>query len=411
MPTATETPTEALLDGRYRLLELIGRGGSANVYRAEDQMLQRTVAIKLLRTVDGDAAPSQRAHRETGILASLNHPGLVTLLDAQLSSGRPQYLVMELIDGPTLSSRMAAGAIPAQTVAGIAHDIASALEAVHAAGIVHRDVKPSNILLAPPARPGDGLRAKLTDFGISRSDDDLQITSPGVAIGTAAYMAPEQVRCEPLTPAADVYALGLVLLEALTGTPPFPGEGGVPMALARLTAAPAVPESLGRDWHDLIIGMTRQNPADRPSAAEVADATSALVSVSPGLDVPLVAQEPGTEAATRPLPDSPAGNPVGSRPRHRRVIAAAVAAVLLPLVLALWVWAASGSASVPPRLAESPREKAAISTSDDSNAPPEQEATPTQTSVEDSSHGSEEPAHDDSGKAEDPHDRGNGKKK
>lgn len=378
MPAAIETPTEALLDGRYRLIELVGRGGTANVYRAEDTMLQRTVALKLLRSADGDSAPPERAYRETGILACLSHPALVTLLDAQIAPGRPQYLVMEFVDGPTLASLMAAGVLAPATVAGIAVDIAGALEACHTAGVIHRDVKPSNILLAPPMRPEGRRRAKLTDFGISRSGDDVQVTSPGVVIGTAAYMAPEQVRGDALTPATDVYSLGLVLLEALTGTPAFVREGRVPTALARLTSSPEIPLSLGPRWTALLSRMTASDPAVRPQAGEVHDAARALLEEaegSPDAIGPLPVAAPrapsaATDLTTEPLPSmDTAAEPHSSR---RRLILLPVCAAVL-LALGTGIWAASSADDSPPRLSVSLTQRMPSTPPDAPSAPPSAE--------------------------------------
>ena len=184
------SPTSALLDGRYLLEDRVGKGGMATVYRAEDTHLGRTVAIKMIHD-GGDAVSSvDRAHTEKALLASMNHPSLVTLYDAQLEPGRPQYLVMEFVDGPTLAARMAEGPLPPRQLAHLTQNLAEGLAAAHAAGIIHRDVKPSNVLLA---RTGDAAvpwTAKLADFGIACSIGRSPMTSPGIVLGTLAYMAP-----------------------------------------------------------------------------------------------------------------------------------------------------------------------------------------------------------------------------
>lgn len=252
----------ALLDDRYRLDARIGTGGMADVFRGTDQVLDRQVAVKVLREVHD---PTQRARfvDEARTLAGLDHPGLITLLDAGIQGERP-YLVLTLADGATLSSRIAEGPLAPADVADLGIQVAQALAYAHERGIVHRDVKPSNVLLC-----ADG-RALLADFGIARlvgSTDHH--TRTGDAIGSPAYLAPEQVVGEDLTPALDIYSFGLVLLEALTALRAFPGTP-VEAAVARLNAAPPMPTSLSPAWRDLLARMTHRLPENRPSAAEVA---------------------------------------------------------------------------------------------------------------------------------------------
>lgn len=273
MPEGT-TPTAALLDGRYQVGESLGRGGMSTVYRAEDTYLERTVAIKILRDDDQLVGFSDRMHTEKALQASLSHPSLVTLFDARLERTGPRYLVMEFIDGPTLADRMFAGPLPAEQVAALAQDLAEALSAVHAAGIVHRDVKPSNVLLAP--RKAGRTTAKLADFGIACEIDAPAMTSPGVVMGTLAYMAPEQVRGQRVTPAGDVFSLGLVLLEALTGERGYPAAVGIAAAVARVSGPPEIPEDIDPGWRDLLDRMTRTEPSERPTADEVAAAAHML---------------------------------------------------------------------------------------------------------------------------------------
>lgn len=273
MPEGT-TPTAALLDGRYQIGESLGRGGMSTVYRAEDTYLERTVAIKILRDDDELVGFSDRMHTEKALQASLSHPSLVTLFDARLERTGPRYLVMEFIDGPTLADRMFAGPLPADQVAALAQDLAEALSAVHAAGIVHRDVKPSNVLLAP--RKAGRTTAKLADFGIACEIDAPAMTSPGVVMGTLAYMAPEQVRGQRVTPAGDVFSLGLVLLEALTGERGYPAAVGIAAAVARVSGPPEIPQDIDPGWRDLLDRMTRTEPSERPTADEVAAAAHLL---------------------------------------------------------------------------------------------------------------------------------------
>lgn len=271
LPTAPVRPGGRRLGGRYILQSPIGEGGMGVVHLAQDELLGRTVAIKVFREGTADAA---RATSETRLLAGLNHPALVTLFDAHVEGPAPNYLVMEFVDGPTLAGRILRGPIPEDVVATVAGDLADALHVVHAAGVVHRDIKPSNVLLRTSPVPGEEFRAKLADFGIAYLVDSTRLTTPGLLIGTAAYVSPEQVRGAAPTPAADIYALGLVLLESLTGVRAFAQKTPHEAALARLSQAPPVPAHLGSEWAALLTSMTAAEPADRPSALDVVVAVS-----------------------------------------------------------------------------------------------------------------------------------------
>lgn len=288
-------PTAALLDARYQLHERVGEGGMAAVYRAEDTILGRTVAIKLLKDEAEVLASPVRAHREVTALARLNHPSLVTLLEANLSPGGCRYLVIEYVDGPTLSRLLRDGPLSTSQVAHLARELGSGLAAVHAAGLVHRDIKPSNILLAPALRPGAFFRVKLADFGLAQLADATSVTTPGMVTGTAAYLAPEQVRGQASTAASDIYALGLVLLEALTGERAFGHSTGIGAVMARLSEAPAIPGDVDPAWAELIRRMTLFEPAARPTALEVGDIVATLPT-----------------SATRPGPIAPPRQPVAS---------------------------------------------------------------------------------------------------
>jgi hypothetical protein len=293
--TAANADQAPLLDGRYRLGECVGEGGMARVYRAEDVALGRTVAIKLIRPgVDG--ASSARARSEMTVLASLNHPSLVTLFDARLEPGQPEYLSMEFVDGPTLASRLAsAGPLPSEDVAHLASELAEALHVVHDAGVVHRDIKPSNVLMSPAPLPGARPRAKLADFGIAYLLDTSRITTPGLVIGTVAYLAPEQIRGADPVPASDVYSLGLVLVEALTGERAHPQGAGIEATLSRLESPPPVPTGFGDGWTDLLTHMLDPDASRRPTAAEVARTAVALAGPS------TTAQAPHVTGVTMPV--------------------------------------------------------------------------------------------------------------
>jgi serine/threonine protein kinase len=251
-----------LLDGRYELGAVIGRGGMADVHRATDVRLRREVAVKLFRS------GAERSSGEARLLAALSHPALVKIFDAAPEHERP-YLVMQLVEGPTLRHRLdRGGAFAPQHAARVGARLADALACVHAHGIVHRDVKPANVLL-------DGAGGCfLTDFGIARALGSARLTITGHCVGTAAYLAPEQLRGEEVGPPADIYALGLVLLECLTGSPEYDGAD-IEAAIARLKRRPRLPGWLPPVWTATLAAMTADDPAHRPGAADCAERLTA----------------------------------------------------------------------------------------------------------------------------------------
>lgn len=283
MEQGEASETFAMLDGRYRLHECIGQGASAKVYRAEDIARGTTVAIKMLRDDSDTGMAVAEARNEVALLSSLNHPALVTVLNANLTPGGPGYVVMEFVDGPTLAHRILSGPLDIRDVAHLACDLASALHAVHEAGIVHRDIKPLNILLTPTDMPGRSYHAKLADFGVASMMVGASAQSQGVAVGTAAYLAPEQVRDKDISPAADIYALGLVLVEAITGQRAFPQAAGIGAVIARLLEPPPIPDELPRGWARLLRLMTATDPTDRPAARTVAQRAFALLRRGPAM--------------------------------------------------------------------------------------------------------------------------------
>jgi eukaryotic-like serine/threonine-protein kinase len=251
----------AVLGGRYELGALLGTGASAVVRRASDRLSGRTFAVKLFHA-GASAHDRRRQQREMRALAALHHPGLVGMHDGGVEAGRP-YIVTDLVEGPSLAERIADRPLEPAEVRRIGARLADALAHVHAAGFIHRDLKPANVLLGTDGRP------RLADFGIARALDGTAVTGTGYVVGTAAYLAPEQVRGEWVGPAADVYALGLVLLEALTGRREYPGAL-VESATARLHRPPGIPESLPSCLRTALHAMTALEPAVRPTAAEVA---------------------------------------------------------------------------------------------------------------------------------------------
>lgn len=264
---------DLLLGGRYRAQDLLGTGGGATVYRAADESLGREVAVKMFVPATADDDDYRRQHTEMQLLATLNHPGLVTLHDAGLhtddTGAMASYLVMELVDGADLRKRLKAGALPPEAVAELGADLADALNYIHQNGVIHRDVKPANILVSGVEEQDTRLTAKLTDFGIARVMESTMATAHGATIGTANYLSPEQAEGLKVSTSSDIYSLGLVLLECLTGEKAFPGPV-VEAAVARLLRDPEIPESLDPDWADLLAGMTARDPQSRPDAHGVA---------------------------------------------------------------------------------------------------------------------------------------------
>jgi len=268
----------SLVGDRYRIEAAIGHGGMAAVYRARDELLGRVVALKVIAPASADASAVRRERAEIELLASLNHHALVTLFDAgvdEIDGCERTFLVMELVDGPTLGARIEQGPLARADVCRMAVDLAEALHVVHASGIVHRDIKPGNVLLSPSPLPTHEFTAKLADFGIAHLIDSTRLTAAGGLIGTAAYLSPEQARGAAPAPASDVYSLGLVLLEALTRTRAFPGPLMESVG-ARLVSDPPIPGSVGSGWASLLSAMTARAPEARPSAVDVAVAARAL---------------------------------------------------------------------------------------------------------------------------------------
>ena len=275
-PPAPPQPGEPgwLLGGRYRVIDRIGAGGMAEVFRAHDQLLARDVAVKVFRShsdPDDVTGGVQRQELELQTLARLSHPHLITLFDGSIgSAGEPAFLVMELINGPSLAAQIAQAPLTEPETREIATQIAGALAYVHSQHMVHRDIKPANILLGADGTTGDTtVRARLSDFGIVRLLGSEHLTSADFMIGTASYLAPEQARGAEVGPAADVYALGLVLIEALTGRRSYEGPA-LEAVLARLDRSPEIPAGLPQPWPGLLQAMTAMDPQLRPGAAEVA---------------------------------------------------------------------------------------------------------------------------------------------
>lgn len=269
------TRADTILAGRYRLVKLIGTGGMGTVYEARDEHTYRAVAVKLFATPDSmTTADRVRQEREIRLLSMLSHPGLIPLYDAgthDFEDGAHRYIVMELIADTTLLRRLAEDAMHNYEVADLGAQLADALAYVHSRGIVHRDVKPANILMSDEGSSGFARTVKLTDFGVAHFVDGSRLTNDGTVIGTAAYLSPEQVAGEPIGFATDVYSLGLVLLEALTGKQEYSGTL-IEAALARLRHDPQIPDDVAPEWRDLLSRMTARDPDRRPTAVAIASA-------------------------------------------------------------------------------------------------------------------------------------------
>jgi eukaryotic-like serine/threonine-protein kinase len=342
-----------LIDERHEIEQLLGCGGMAEVYRARDIRMGRSVAIKLLRMVDPQSLG--RFRTEIEVLCQLDHPGVVRLRGTGSHDGVP-YLVLELVDGPSLADVLVGRPLGAEQSISIGQQLAEALAHAHGLGVVHRDVKPANVILA--AEPG-GVR--LADFGIAFFSDTTRMTAAGMCIGTAAYLAPEQLAGQA-GPAADVYALGLVVLECLTGTRCYPGTL-VEAAMARLHRAPVVPVELPVWLRHTLRAMTARDPGRRPPAKAVADAfrcRSVDAVLASTIEVDVAALSTGTapgsaiheitgssstiQARRIPKPSRDAG--AGRRPLVLAfgggALTTAAALALLALSLVIWPYGGSG---------------------------------------------------------------------
>ena len=253
------TDIGTVLGGRYRLIELLGQGGMATIYRARDGQLERDVAVKVLRPEYGrDPDFFARFRQEAQSAASLNHPSVVAVYDYGTDEAGP-YIVMELVEGEDLASIIRrSGPLPPRQAARLAAEIGRAIATAHDNGFIHRDIKPGNILVT---REG---RAKVTDFGIARALAEAQFTLPGTTIGSVHYFSPEQARGEPAGPPSDIYSLGIVLYELLTGRRPWEGDTAAAIATARLTGAVPSPSSVRSGIPPVLEAIDRKALAQRP---------------------------------------------------------------------------------------------------------------------------------------------------
>ncbi|GLY72272.1 serine/threonine-protein kinase [Actinoallomurus iriomotensis] len=343
------TDPDEFLAGRYRLLDVIGRGGMGVVWRAWDADLDRTVAIKELRLPDGvdegeRATFYARLEREARAAARLKHPGIVTVHDRLTVGGRP-WIVMEYVEGGSLQDllrehqRLDVGA-----VAALGTKMLTALRAAHAAGVVHRDVKPANVLL-------EGERVVLTDFGIAALEGDSTLTRSGAILGTPAFMAPEQVRGQDATPETDLWSLGATLYAAVEGRVPFGGAntGGIFVAIATEDPHPFVHAG---PLTAVLAGLLDKDPARRLNADDAhrlltelgRDAEPLPTRVAPPPPPPASASSPAPPPGPFAMPLPPtlrATGPVGTRPTNPLLyvgVAVAVVAVVIALGVVVSLW-------------------------------------------------------------------------
>ncbi|MBF6331330.1 protein kinase domain-containing protein [Nocardia transvalensis] len=309
---------DRLIAGRYRLGDPIGTGAMGVVWRATDVRLRRTVAVKQLLLAPGltrsqALEAKMRAMREGRIAARLHHQNAVTVFDVAEEDGQP-WLVMEYVDAPSLAALMREkGPLDPQEVARIGAKVAGALAAAHDAGIVHRDVKPANILVS------DSGTVKITDFGISRAVGDVTVTSTGFLAGTPAYLSPEIARGENPEPSSDVFALGSTLYAAVEGAPPF-GEGDNPLAVLHSVARAQVPEpKRAGPLGPVLMALLAAEAADRPSMRKAQEALEAVAegrtsSITPAATkvLPKPTEAVDAAAATTVLSSAPTTAPIGN---------------------------------------------------------------------------------------------------
>jgi eukaryotic-like serine/threonine-protein kinase len=332
----------SLLAGRYRLDQRKATGGYGEVWRALDTLLQRTVAVKLLRAeISGDSGMQARFRGEARHAGSVTHENIAQIYDyCEPASDQPAFLVMEYVGGPSLGEMLATGPLEPASAVDVVAQCAAGLQAAHQAGLVHRDIKPGNVLMA------EGGRVKLTDFGISHVAGSVPVTATGALIGTPAYLAPERAHGARGSSSSDLYSLGVLAYHCLTGEVPFSGDP-LQVALAHCTdPLPPLPGSVPAGVAALVDALTAKDPADRPEsaaavAAWAADLRDQLRTSAPGLadtaeDVGVLA------AALSGVPDAEAlalaarANPP-PRPRWRRLAvllpAAAIVAALTAVLL------------------------------------------------------------------------------
>src|SRR3954452_2958751 len=277
--------TPKVLAGRYRVIDRLGSGGMATVYLAEDERLGRKVAVKRLHT-DSPEDAAQRFEREAKVGASLSHPNLVTVFDT-VADDEGVLIVMEYVEGENLAELMSRERVPAEQAVSILRQVAGALDHAHQAGVVHRDVKPANILISP-----DG-KAKVVDLGIATASERTQITQAGTVLGTPSYMAPEQLEGGNITKAVDIYALGAVAYELLCGKKARTGR--TPVEIAHQISSGPTPDIRG-EWSDA--PPAAADVLQKAMSRDPRDSQATAGQLARGLDDAFKTTEPGRGAST-----------------------------------------------------------------------------------------------------------------
>lgn len=339
---------------RYQLTSVLGRGGMGDVWLGCDQRLQRDVAVKILRPqLAADERVRRRFEDEARASAQLAHPHVVAVFDSGEDGGTP-FLVMERLSGRTLADEIRHGPLPVGRVQALAEQILSALAAAHGAGVLHRDIKPGNVLLS-----ADG-SAKVADFGIAKIVDDLDATTTGVVLGTPAYLAPERIAGHAATPSSDIFAVGVVLYEALTGTCPFEGDHPIAMATAiqqgdfvpvrerrpevPVAFARVVERAMAKDARDRFSSAATMLAAlQSSSAAQVARGPAPTIVVNETMALPAQLAPDARDAP----PESEASGGA-ARPRSYRRAIAWIATLGVLLLAGGSLLLASRNASAPP---------------------------------------------------------------
>jgi hypothetical protein len=315
--------------GKYQLGELLGQGGMGAVYRSFHPQLNRPVAVKVILGGAADPQAHQRFLREAQVVAGLSHPNIINIFDVDIQDGQP-YIVMDFVAGGSLSGRLASGPLSVDETIALLIPLAEALDYAHRQGLVHRDLKPGNVLLQPDGSP------VLADFGLARAaqpDTAARITATGMLLGTLAYMAPEQFAGGAADARTDIYALGVLFFEMLTGRVPFDGDSAQVM-YGHLQQPPPAPRALVPSLPDaierLVLSMLAKDAGARPqSAAEVAAALRAF-QANPATTGPTIALTlPVATPPTAGLPPTAALGPAAARPRNAFWVALGLTALLL----------------------------------------------------------------------------------
>lgn len=370
-------PTQGVtFGGRYELDSRIAIGGMGEVWEATDHVIGRTVAIKILKDeYMGDPGFLERFRAEARHAALVNHEGIASVFDYGEENGSA-FLVMELVPGEALSTILERdGSLSTDKTLDIVAQTAAALQAAHAAGLVHRDIKPGNLLITP-----DG-RVKITDFGIARIADQVPLTATGQVMGTVQYLSPEQASGHAASPATDIYSLGIVAYECLAGKRPFTGESQVAIAMAQINEQPPpLPPTVSQPVQNFVMAMIAKKPEDRPASAaavsraatalrrgDLTAATAAVPAIAAGMAAgdeatQLLAAGAATGAATRLLPaagEDPVGDDEPPAEKKKRSpwtwpLIALIALLLLVLLGTLWAVIANQGQPEPTRSTSAP---------------------------------------------------------